>query len=107
MVYDYRFTETAEQDLDDIFHYIATELDNPIAASSFMKKLESVIAEIRSFPKSGSLVDNEFISVKDIRKLPISNYLLYYQFEETQESVVILRIIYGKRDLQQILQDCI
>ena len=100
MAYNYRFTNKAEEDLNDIFHYIAIELDNPIAASAFLERIEKAIYEIRSFPKCGSLVDNEFLSVKDIRKILISNYLLYYRFEEAQECIVILRIIYGKRDLQ-------
>jgi plasmid stabilization system protein ParE len=102
MAYDYCFTGIAEQDVDDIFHYIAIELDNPIAASAFMKRLEKAIDEITSFPKCGSPLDNEYVSVKDIRKLPLSNYLLYYRFDEASQKVVILRILYGKRDLQQI-----
>ena len=101
MACDYRFTDEAVKDLDDIIHYIAIELDNAIAANSFVNKLVKHIDDIRTFPKSGSLVDNEFVSVKDIRKIPISNYLLYYRFEESTECVVILRIIYRKRDPQQ------
>ena len=52
MAYDYRFTANAEKDLDEILHYIAKELDNPIAASSFMTKLEKLIEEIREFPNA-------------------------------------------------------
>ena len=101
MVCNYRFTEKASIDLDEILHYISIELDNSFVASAFMTKLEKIIDEITTFPKCGSLVDNEFIPVKDIRKVPISNYMLYYRYEESEKCVVILRIIYGKRDPQQ------
>ena len=66
-----------------------------------MTKLEKIIDEIITSPKCGSLVDNEFVPVKEIRKFPISNYILYYRFEESEKCVVILRFIYGKRDPQQ------
>ena len=104
MAYNYLFTANAEKDLDEIIYYIAKELDNPFAASEFFKNLEKLIAEIREFPKCGVLLENEYLSAKDIRKLPISNYILYYRFEETNERIVILRIIYGKRDPMQITQ---
>ncbi len=105
MACDYRFTAKAEKDLDGIFHYIAKELDNQTAASALLKELENLIANIRVFPKCGSLMDNEFLPARDIRKLPISNYMLYYRFEEKNECIVILRIIYGKRDPQQIIKE--
>lgn len=107
MVYNFRFTEKASMDLDEILHYISIELDNSFAASAFMTKLEKIIDEIITFPKCGTLVDNEFIPVKDIRKVPISNYMLYYRFEESEKCVVILRIIFGKRDPQQTVQGII
>ena len=50
-------------------------------------------------------MDNDFLTVKDIRKLPISHYMLCYRFEETDKCIVILRIIYGKRDPQQIIKE--
>ena len=49
-----------------------------------MTKLEKIIDEIITSPKCGSLVDNEFVSVKEKRKFPISNYILYYRFEESE-----------------------
>ena len=107
MACKYRFTNRAANDLDEIFHYIAIELDNPSAASSFMTKLEKLIDEITAFPKCGSLLDNELVPVNDIRKLPISNYMLYYRFDESDECIVILRIIYGKRDPQQTFKNII
>ena len=58
MVCNYRFTEKASIDLDEILHYISIELDNSFVASAFMTKLEKIIDEITTFPKCGSLVDN-------------------------------------------------
>ena len=105
MAYNYSFTREAEKDFDEILHYMNDTLENPNAASAFMKKMEKAISEIRHFPKCGSLVENEFITLKDIRKIPISNYLLYYRINETDECIIVLRIIYGRRNMNTILSD--
>ena len=105
MAYNYSFTREAEKDFDEILHYMTDTLDNPSAASAFMEKMEKVISEIRHFPKCGSLVENEFITQKGIRKMPISNYLLYYRLNEIDECIHILRIIYGRRNMNNILNE--
>ena len=66
--YQYRLSQKAEADLDGIVSYIAVELSNPQAASDFVDKLGKVIDEIRSFPESGSYVNNDFLSNTEIRK---------------------------------------
>lgn len=107
MVFNYQFTNRAANDLDEIFHYIAIELNNLSAASSFMTKLEKLIGEITTFPKCGALLKNVLVPVNDIRKLPITNYMLYYRFDESDECIVILRIIYGRCDPQQTFKNII
>jgi len=37
--YSYRFTEKAEQDLDEILHYISVDLVNPTAAQNLGRKI--------------------------------------------------------------------
>ena len=76
--YQYRLSQKAEADLDGIVSYIAVELSNPQAASDFVDKLGKVIDEIRSFPESGSYVNNEFLSDTEIRKKLIGSYIMYY-----------------------------
>lgn len=102
---DYKFTDAAKQDLDDILYYISKKLDNPIAATNFMTKLKDTISNVTAFPNCGMVVDNDFIQRKDIRKLPILNYSFYYQFIKSGNYILILRIIYGKRDPEQIARE--
>ena len=102
---DYKFTDAAKQDLDDILYYISKKLDNPIAATNFMTKLKDTISNVTAFPNCGMVVENDFIQRKDIRKLPILNYSFYYQFIKSDNYILILRIIYGKRDPEQISRE--
>ena len=84
--WDYRLTEKADADLDDVVQYIAVELANPKAASDFVDKLQSAIEEARSFPESGSLVINEYLP------------------DSEQKTIFVLRIVYGRRNIDEILR---
>ena len=101
--YQYRLSQRAEADLDGIVAYIAVELSNPQAASDFADKLKRVIDETRSFPESGSCVSNEFLSNTEVRKKLIDNYVMYYLSVPEERMIYIVRIVYGKRNMDEIL----
>lgn len=102
--FGYRLTKRAESDLDEIVSYIAVELENPQAASNFVNKLQANIEEARVFPESGSLVHNEFLQVENIRKKLIRNYIMYYLPNRKEKMIYILRIVYSKRNMDEILK---
>lgn len=100
--FGYRLTKRAESDLDGIVSYIAVELANPQAASDFVDKLQDNIDEARAFPESGSLVDNEFLQVENLRKKLIGNYIMYYLPDMREKIIYILHIVYGKQNITEI-----
>lgn len=102
--FQYRFSRNAEDDLEDIVSYIAVELSNPQAASDFVKELEKAIDGTRSFPESGTLVSNEFLSSTGVRKKLINNYIMYYLPVKEEQLIYIVRIVYGKRNMNEILR---
>lgn len=57
--WEYRLTQKANADLENIVGYIAVELANPKAASDFLDKLQEAVEEACLFSESGSLVVNE------------------------------------------------
>ena len=100
--FGYQLTKRAESDLDGIVSYIAVELANPQAASDFVDKLKDNIDEARAFPESGSLVDNEFLQVENLRKKLIGNYIMHYLPDIREKIIYILRIVYGKQNITEI-----
>ena len=100
--FGYRLTKRAESDLDGIVSYIAVELANPQAASDFVDKLKDSINKAWAFPESGSLVDNEFLQVENLRKKLIGNYIMYYLPDMREKIIYILRIVYGKQNITEI-----
>ena len=101
----YQLTEKAEGDLDEIVSYIAIQLENKQAATEFINKLQDVILEACSFPESGSPINNELISNKSIRKKAVGNYIMYYFLDKGSETIYVLRILYGRRNLDEIIRE--
>jgi len=102
--FGYRLTKRAESDLDGIVSYIAVFLANPQAASDFVDKLQDNIEEARAFPESGSLVHNEFLHLESVRKKMVGNYIMYYLPDMGEEIIYVLRIVYRKRNMDEILK---
>ena len=105
--YQYNFTKKAETDLDEILSYISIELSNPDAAASFLKDLQAVLASICSVPKIGRIVDNEFLPNREIRKSLVGNYVLYYLPDIKEKRIYVLRILYGRRNLDELVREII
>ena len=101
----YRFTKNAKSDLDEILSYISIELSNPDAAASFLKDLQAVLASICSVPKIGRIVDNEFLPNREIRKSLVGNYVLYYLPDIKEKRIYVLRILYGRRNLDELVRE--
>lgn len=102
--YSYRFTEKAGQDLDEILRFISVDLVNPTAAQNLGRKVFEKIDVVRAFPDSGAPVDNEFLADKTVRKLSVDNYVIYYKAHYEEKVISIIRIVYGKRNLDEILK---
>lgn len=100
----YQLTQKAEADLDDIVGYIAVKLANPKAVADFMDKLQEAIKEALAFPESGSLVSNEYLLITEVRKKLVGNYIMYYLPDTAEKEIYILRIVYARRNMDEILR---
>ncbi len=105
--FGYSFTKKAEEDFDEIISYIAVELANPKAASGFADKLQESIDTTRTFPESGAPLNNEFLQVENVRKKFVGNYVMYYFPDMNAKVIYILRIVYGKRNMDEIIKELI
>ena len=103
--FGYKLTGKAETDLDGIVSYIAVQLGNRQAAAGFLDELQAVINEACAFPESGETVDNEFLPYKTIRRKTVGSYIMYYFPDMKAETIYVLRIIYGRRNLDEILRE--
>lgn len=98
------YSKPAQNDLDGIIDCIVRCLENPSAAANFLDELSDKIGTICNFPKSCPVVENVFLQRKDVRKALVGSYVVFFCFDEAKRCVVILRIVYGQRDLEGILK---
>jgi len=97
------YTQTAHQDLKDIYEYIAYVLLVPNTAGSFVGNIISEIRTLESFPERNPLYKDEPWRSKGIRFMPVKNYLVFYAVDA--ETVSIIRIMYGGRDISHQLDE--
>lgn len=98
MSYNFKLTQQASDDLDEIIRYMVMELVNKKPARDFLDDIEETIQEACLFPESGVLVKNDFLPDIEIRKKRVNHYVLYYLPQHKEKIILILRIVYGKRN---------
>jgi len=98
------FTDTASGDLSKILDYITNTLCNSTAAREFYLKLTEELSLTAQFPSSGTPVTNPFLLLPDVRKILIKNYTVFYFPDYEKRRIVLLRIVYSRKNLDEILR---
>ncbi len=104
MDYKYKFTTKAKEDLDGILDYIAMELKNISAASNLMEDVEKAINDICTFPEMCPVVSNIYVRNLGVRKKVIKNFIMYYLPDDKNKTIIIVRIVYSKRNMDEVLK---
>jgi toxin ParE1/3/4 len=86
------YTEVAERDLTQISLYIAA--DSPQAAIHFVERIRELCELLKRFPRIGRQRSD---ILPDIRSMPHGSYVIYFQWNERNDEVRILRIWHGRR----------
>lgn len=91
-----KISAEAENDMDEIWDYIST--DKPEAATKLIFEFRDLIFQLSDSPFIGS--PRDFGTFK-VRLLVHKNYLIIY---DVDESVNILRILHGGRDIDSLFE---
>jgi len=103
MIWHVQYSETAEKDLHIIYDYIANTLHEPGIAEKQADRILDAADSLEDMPLRHKLCDYEPWRSRGWRVMPVDNYLIFYLPDESQNIVVILRIMYGGRDLNKNL----
>lgn len=93
----------AQNDLINIYDNVINVLLNSNYAIKLLKKINEKFEVLKQFPKSAPLIDNEYVKNKNLRKLLIDNYIAFYEVDETNLEIKIVRIINGMMNYFDIL----
>ena len=103
MIWKVDYTEDAEQDLQSIYDYISDVLLEPVTAQNQTDRIMDAVDSLSHMPLRFQLCDSEPWRSKGLRVLPVDNYLVFYLPDESQEAVLVIRIMYGGRDSKKHL----
>ncbi len=97
---DYRvfMTRNADDDLKSISLYIRDELKEPGVAVKLAEKIKVAVMSLATFPLRHNLVADEYLAAQGFRKIVIDNYIAFYIVSEKEQTVTVVRVLYGKRD---------
>jgi toxin ParE1/3/4 len=91
--YQVNLTQQAQNDLEQVFYYIAADSINN--AENFVVQLEKKVYSLEIFPDRHPLIpENEFFGT-DYRHLIYKKYRIVYRIVE--KSVFVLRIFHGAK----------
>jgi toxin ParE1/3/4 len=92
-----KYSPAAVDDMDEIFSYISQ--DNVFTAEHMLEKLNQSISGLVGFPNLGSVLsdDEYFLIQRGYRFIVVNPYLIFYRIMN-DDTVVIHRILHGRRD---------
>ncbi|RMG81446.1 MAG: type II toxin-antitoxin system RelE/ParE family toxin [Bacteroidetes bacterium] len=101
--YKVYFVTDAEEDLFEIYKYVASS-DSKTKAQTLLNKLEQTCKKLSQFPERGHYPPElERIGIFSYKEIHYKPYRIIYQV--IGQNVYIHCILDGRRDLQQILQE--
>lgn len=103
MSYKVTISREAQEDLRGIYAYIAFNLFSRQNALGQINRLEKAIRSLDIFPMRHQLVTFEPWKSRGLHVMPCDNFLVFYLPQEEKHEVIISRILYGKRNIIEVL----
>lgn len=95
------YSAESRRDLDDIWDYIVSELQNRVAAERVVNRILDAGERLKDFAEMGALLSSVADIGGDYRFLVSENYMVFYRVNG--RDVFIDRVLYGRRDYLRVL----
>lgn len=99
--YTVRITDKALADMEEIYHYIAIQLQAPENAMGQYNRIAEAIEGLRVFPERVKPMESEPERFMGLRQLVIDNYSAFYVIEDME--VIVTRVLYSAMDISRRL----
>jgi addiction module RelE/StbE family toxin len=101
--YKVLYSPAALEDLKSIYSYIALILKAKRTAAKQVNRIRQAIRSFDTFPERYAPVDWEPWASMGMRKATVDHYVVFYQVNHDRKEVTIVRIFYGGRDIEHII----
>ncbi len=99
------YSPDALNDLGEIYAYLANELLVPKTAAALVKRVRKQIRSLDFMPARFALVEWEPWHSMEMHQFSVSNFVVYYLVDNKNRSVTVVRIFYGGRDVEEIINE--
>ena len=93
-------SDAAYEDLQNIYSYIAFELNSPDDARNVLRRILAEIATLDEFPYRFRSYPREPLAAQGVRGMDVGNYCVYYLAKD--DVISVARILYFRRNTDAI-----
>jgi len=102
-MYKLEYLPIAKQDIVEIAKYISKELCNPSAAEKLVMEMIAAAEGLVEFPYSKAIHITPKPLKREYRRLVVKSYAMFYWVNEMEKSIVVARVVYARRDFDNLL----
>lgn len=103
--YIIEISETAKQDLENIISYLRYDLAGNIIADKYKILFKQEIKKLENVAGIMPALDEKLTGHKNIRKINVRNYIVFYIIDEEKGKAFIVRIGHAFMDWEKYLKD--
>ena len=98
-LYKLEYLPLSRRDMIEVVRYVG----NPMAARRLAQELIEAGDHILDFPYANPVYIPIRPLKREYRRIRVHNYIMFYWVDEGKKLVTIARVVYGKRDYEQLL----
>lgn len=103
--YIVEMSKTAHQDLENIISYLRYDLSGDIVADKYKILFKQKLRNLENVAESMPILDEKLTGHKNIRKINVRNYIIFYIINEEKTKAFVLRIGHAFMDWDKYLKD--
>ncbi len=100
--YKVQITDKALADMEEIYNYIAIQLQAPENALGQYNRIAKAIEGLNMFPERIRLMESAQERAMGLKQLAVDNYSVFYVIED--ERVIVMRVLYSASDIEMRLK---
>lgn len=100
MNYKVSISPKAQADLRGIYEYIANNLQSIQSAEGQSRRLIKAVNSLSYMPERFRKYDSKFWEGRNLRVMNVDNYKIFYFTNNDAKTVEVVRIVYGRRNIE-------
>ena len=103
--YIIKISKAAEQDLENIISYLRYDLAGDIIADKYKILFKQELKKLEDVAGSMPVLDEKLTGHKNIRKINVRNYIIFYVINEENDEAFVLRVGHVFMNWEKYLKD--